>query len=291
MTTNVKGTVSSYAATKAEAARQREAAARYQASRLARRGVLDMIVPGRRRRRDDALFAAAHAADEARQEAGRLNAGVDAEQRVVDALASAGHQVICGLDLGPPIGDVDVLVPDAGALVEVKAGGGVLASAGDGSVTHGERPSPGFPLAQAAKQAHALVDGGVVLTPIVCYPNAQPSCSLHAETRAWLVGGTEVLVDLLDRLACPPTTSTRLVDAAQAHLRARKEKLSGQIRTGKARIAKWDSTIQRSGGWSKGPEIRANLGQRSADVGRQIAGWQAALDRLDASEKANKRLR
>lgn len=290
-TTNVKGTVSSYAAGKAEEARRREMHARYQVSRLTHRSVLDWLVPGRRRRRCDELFDAMYAADEAHQEAGRLGAGVDAEQRVVDALASSGHQVVCGLDLGPPIGDIDVCCPDAGVLVEVKAGGGQLASAGDGSVTHGGRPSPGFPLAQAARQAHALVDGGVVLAPIVCYPSAQPGALRHAETGAWLVGGTQTLVELLDRLGATPTSPTRLVDAAQSHLRARREALRKSIKEGEAKLAKWDSTIKRSGGWSKGPEIRANLGRRSEDVARQVAGWKGAMERLDAAEKANKRLR
>lgn len=291
MTTNVKGTVSSYAAGKAEEARRREVHARYQASRLARRSVLDRIVPGRRWRRAEEAAIDREIADMARQEAGRLQAGVDAEQRVVDALASSRHQVICGLDLGPPVGDVDVLVPDAGVLVEVKAGGGILASGGDGSVSHGGRPSPGFPLAQATKQAAALVDGGAVLVPIVCYPGAQPGAYHHPETGAWLVGGTQTLVELLDRLGATPTSSTRLVDAAQSHLRARREVLRKSIKEGEARIAKWQSTIKRSGGWSKGPEIRRNLTSRSEDVGRQIAGWKGAMARLDAAEKANKRLR
>lgn len=232
-------------------------------------------------------------ADKARQEAGRMGAGVDAEQSVVDTLASTHgvDEILCGLNLGPGIGDIDVVaIGSRVVVVEVKAGGGALSYTRDGSVTHGERKTPGQPLDQCRRQVAALKEMQVEAVGVVSFPSAAPGEVFDATSGCWLIGGKDALSGAVNRIMSEHTLATassrEVIASVQLRLGARQEEISGWIASvqeqneaAEQRVAKWSDTIDRSAGWSKGPEIRSNLGGLIADNRRKI------LERTHKAEK------
>jgi len=297
-TAKVRGTVSGYASGKAAEAKRAETMARLHATALScppwwARGILMALW----RPRSSAITEARHSAEAAHAEAGRLGAGVRAEQAVVDRLAAMPEvdAVLCGLDLGPPIGDIDVVaIANRRALiVEVKAGGGELVAGADGAVTHGGRPSPGAPLAQVARQASALLDGGVAATAVVCYPGAAPS-GVCTPSGVYLIGGLDMLVDLVARHAWHPGTVTvrQVTDAANVSVDLRRGELSRQNTAAGAKVDGWQATVRRAQRehWSREKEIVAGLTQKIADVEARVAVRREQIEKLEESKKANRGL-
>jgi len=294
----VRGTVSGYASGKAAEAKRAETMARLHATALScppwwARGILMALW----RPRSSAITEARHSAEAAHAEAGRLGAGVKAEQAVVDRLAAMPEVdvVLCGLDLGSPVGDIDVLAIAGGRalIVEVKAGGGELIPGADGSVTHGGRPSPRAPLAQVAKQAAALLDGGISATPVVCYPNATPS-ERCVPSGVFLIGGLDMLADLVTRFAgqLGTVTARQVVDAAGVSIDIRRGELERQNIAAQAKVDGWKATIRRASKehWKREGEIVSGLTQKIADVEARVDGRRKQIEKLEASKKANRGL-
>lgn len=245
-------------------------------------------------------------------EAGRMQAGVDAEQAVVDTLAHTDgvHHVLCGLNLGPGIGDIDVIaVGDAVVIAEVKAGRGDLEAGSDGTVSHGGRPTPKNPLAQCAAQVETLREkSGVEVVGAVCFPEAEPSVTYHRQSGCYLIGGTDNLSDFVAHTMADsdagPINAKAVVTSVQGYLAARHEEVTdwvdnchSQDAAAAARIAKWETTISRSSGWSKGPEIRGNLTRMIAENRAQmserqekIAGWSDLAARVSDAYEGNKKI-
>jgi len=250
-------------------------------------------------------------ANQASDDAGRMEAGVRAERRVVEALARTPgvHHVLCGLNFGPGVGDIDTIaVGNRVVITEVKAGGGRLVVHADGSVTHGGRATPRNPLEQCAKQVAALdAVTGKRATGVVCFPDAEPSVILHAASGCYLVGGTDNLIEVvsetMDR-GVDRVSAKALVTSVQSALAARHKEVQSWVarcdsRTAEiaTRIANWQDTINRSGGWSQGPEIRANLTnyiaqkQASAEqVAKDRKTWVSMAEGVAAAYQANERL-
>lgn len=257
--------------------------------------------------RVDDLLASA---EQSRDDAARIQSGVVAERQVVETLANTHgvRQVLCGINLGPGVGDIDVLaIGRHPVVVEVKAGSGRLVAHADGSVTHGGRPSPGQPLSQCARQVGTLQQkAGVSSVGIVCYPNADPSVTLHTSTGCWLVGGKAELSALVTKEVTAGTDShaqdgRTIVSNVQHHLGLRQQEVLGWVkdsatkdREAFARIAKWQDTISRSSSWSNGAAIRAGLTQRIADneatVSRRaqkVVGWKDLAAKIGTAMKSN----
>lgn len=256
------------------------------------------------------LAAAVHSqVAEAEAEVGRLQAGIDAEQAVVQALTQVPgvRHVLCGVNLGPGVGDIDTIAVGAHAVVvEVKAGRGDVHAGADGTVIHSGRQSPGAPLAQAAKQAQALREGaGVVCTPVVCFPDANPSARFHERSGCWLIGGTEPLAKFVaEQMAAHDgerVNAKGIVLGVQRHLEDRRAEIQGWIANSAEknwaaaqRIAKWRSTIAKSKGWSQGPKIRANLNGLIAENQATVAerkekmgAWGELVQRIDEAWQSN----
>jgi len=245
-------------------------------------------------------------------EAGRIQAGVEAERAVVDALARTPgvRHVLCGLNLGPGIGDIDVIaVGDRVVIAEVKAGRGELYANPDGTVTHGGRPTPKNPLTQCASQVTALQKHcGVAAIGCVVFPDAEPRAIRHPQTGCYLVGGVGKLTTGVSKWMSESTAGSQnakqIVLDVQSALNARHREIVGWIDSAQGqnaaaaqRIAKWEHTIARSGGWSQGPEIRANLRQMIAENRatvaertQKMAGWSDLAEKVAAAYEANKRI-
>jgi hypothetical protein len=256
--------------------------------------------------------AATAQVEQATAEIGRLQAGIDAEQEVVSALAqvSGVRHVLCGVNLGPGVGDIDAIAVGAHAVVvEVKAGRGAVHAGADGTVVHGGRQSPGAPLAQAAKQAQVVrIAAGIDCTPVVCFPDAEPSARFHERSGCWLIGGTEPLAKFVAESMAnhdgERVNAKSIVVGVQRHLTARQAEIQGWITSGEQknraaaqRIAKWRATIAKSKGWSKGAEIRANLtgliAENQATVAerqQKMAAWSELVQRIDEARRSNERM-
>jgi len=229
---------------------------------------------------------AKEAASEANSEAGRIQAGVDAERAVVEALTRTPgvRHVLCGLNLGPGIGDIDVIaVGDVVVIAEVKAGRGELHANPDGTVTHGGRMTPKNPLTQCARQVTALrTNCGVAAIGCVVFPDAEPRALRHPQTGCYLVGGVDKLTTgvskWMSESTAGPQNAKQIVLGVQNALNARHQEIVGWIDSIKSqndaaydRINRWQQKIAQSSGWSKGPEIRSNLTRMIAENRGEIA--------------------
>lgn len=308
----VHGTVSAYATklsaaaveeatrAKAESAGSDSAAAALRAqadeirARSAEKGVLGRFVGKRKATKATRQAdAAAHrglalrlAAQEASREADRMNAGIDAERKVVQALSTTPgvRQVVCGINLGPGVGDIDATaVGSRTIVVEVKAGGGELRIGAGGAVSHGERSTPGAPLAQCARQVDTLREAGVDSVGVVCFPGAPAQKIFDKSSGCWLVGGSESLQQVVSKALTEgqPTQSAdgaTIVSRVRQRLDARYAEVAGWVddvgaknQVAHTRIAKWENDIARSAGWSNGAEIRANLTRMVHENNEHIA--------------------
>jgi hypothetical protein len=240
----------------------------------------------------------------------RMRAGVEAEQAVVDALAATPgvSEVVCGMNFGPGVGDVDVLAIGSGVVaVEVKAGRGALAVGDDGTVTHGGRPSPGRPLEQCAAGLRALSErAGLDCLGVVCYPHADTSAVLHAPSGCWLVGGVANLSELASRhlRGAGQVDIDVAIAKVQEGLGGRLGEVTGWIAQAEAsneaaeeRVERWQAKIDASWNWSKGPEIRENLGrmvaenqERIAQRSEKISSWDGYAAKITGAIDANNRI-
>lgn len=280
-----------------QAAALRERAARH---RLIRRwwcnrkaGEFERRAQAAETRQLEAEQLAANAADEA----GRMNAGVRAEQEVVDALQQTEgvRHVICGINFGPGLGDVDVTAVGTDVVVvEVKAGGGQLVALNGGAVSHGGKVTPRNPLSQCAKQVASLQEvAGVSAVGVVCYPDATPSLSFDTASGCYLVGGTDHLKKLVTetmQASNTPVNARAMVVKVQHHLAARYQEIQEWIRGADERINRWEDTIARSWGWSQGPEIRANLGRLLAENYEKANAWRDMAAAVNTAYWSNARM-
>ena len=246
--------------------------------------------------------AAKVAASAALESAGRMSAGVEAEQAVVDTLRRTPgvDHVVCGIDLGPGIGDVDVVAFGRRVvLVEVKAGGGELEAGPDGSVTHGGRPTPKNPLAQCAGQAEALGKvTGVNVTRVVCFPHAERSHTFHPESGCHLIGGRSELssfvaeemarggsADPQDPNHFIHLVNNQLIKEYHAQNKSLAE-VTEKDNADRRRVADWNRRLAESAswspGWAKGPEIRAGWQERIASATDRIAWRASVIDKIAA---------
>lgn len=231
------------------------------------------------------------AAKEAADEAGRMEAGVKAERKVVATLmrTEGVRHVLCGLNLGPGIGDIDAIaVGDHVVVVEVKAGRGALETGADGTIFHGGRPTPNKPIEQCAKQVAALREhAGVEALGVVCFPDAEPFSKRHKVTGCHLIGGTEALTDIVSQAMreseSGPCNAKAIVTNIQASLSARftetEEWIQGacERRDYYARkIAHYEDITRQAfnGNWSNKYEVRrdmsAKISEKRQKYGKQV---------------------
>lgn len=299
---NVRGEISAFAAARAADARTTEQTALADAERIKaeaeaataraealRKKAEEQRIIGRwnsrrKAKKSDAAAAElavareqrAAAAEEAAAEAGRMEAGVKAERKVVATLmhTEGVRNVLCGLNLGPGIGDIDVIaVGDQVVIVEVKAGRGALEVGADGTIFHGGRPTPNNPIDQCAKQVEALREhGGVDALGVVCFPDAEPFSKRHRQTGCRLIGGTEdlssIVAQAMSESQTGPCNAKAIVTNIQAHLSARFTEIEGWITAAEktrgelaAAIDHYEDVIRQAynGNWSNKVTVRDNM--------------------------------
>ncbi|MHB8318068.1 MAG: nuclease-related domain-containing protein [Acidimicrobiales bacterium] len=169
----------------------------------------------------------------------RMQAGINAEREVVETLAHTDgvNHILCGLNFGPGLGDIDVIaVGNQVVIVEVKAGRGVLEVDDNGAVFHGGKMTPGDPLEQCAKQRDTLLHYGYVnAVSTVCFPGAESGTWFHDDSGCYLVGGTDELSRHVSQAMresnTGPHNPKRLVKNVQKNLKARQREIRGWIQS------------------------------------------------------------
>lgn len=226
-------------------------------------------------------------------------AGLAAELEVLEALAACPgvQDLVCGLQMGPAGGDIDIVVLGARPLVvEVKAGYGQLQLQGSAEgtrVLHGGKPVVGDPLGQLARQVQMLRQAGV---PEVVGLLALPAASggvLQAPDGTWVAGGVRAVQQAVARLLGPPRQQPfgpqQLFEALDRHLaqlqaeqQAKMQEVQRRLAYRDAKCREWEAKLVRWRTWNTpdGMRMKARVGALLRDAAVKQAGDQQYLQRL-----------
>jgi len=234
-------------------------------------------------------------ADEQLGSARAAQAGVMAELGALEALASCPgvQDLVCGLQLGPAGGDIDIVALGARPLVvEVKAGFGPLRLEGT-QVLHGDKPIMGDPLEQLARQIRVLREAGVPeVVGVLALPQASGGVQ-WAPDGTPVAGGIPGLRQAAAQLLGPPRQHTfgpqQLFQALDWYLAQLQRQQQDKLRKVQRRLAyrdmkcrEWNQKLAQWATWNNanGARMKATLRAKLQDAAIEQANDMEYAQRL-----------